>query len=214
MKQRVIAYIDGFNLFYSSLKGTKNKWLDLWSLCSSLLRDDQELIEIKYFTSRVNSFANDNSRVENQSAYLQALGSNPKIKIKLGFFSVKPVSMPLAKPFLEDKKIETVEVIKTEEKGTDVNLAVSLAVDSVLNKFDYAMLFSNDSDMSMSIDIAVNESKKQVGLYIDNKAKTFKVLTKNVRYVRHLTKSYFSKHQFPDLIELPNGKTIRKPKSW
>ena len=45
--KRVIAYIDGFNLFYSSLKGTKNKWLDLWSLCKSFLKDDQELVEIR-----------------------------------------------------------------------------------------------------------------------------------------------------------------------
>ena len=104
MKQRVITYIDGFNLFYNSLKGIKNKWLDLWSLCRSFLKDNQELVEIKYFSARVTTLNGGNSRVDNQSTYLSALSSNPKIKIKLGFFSVKPVSMPLAKLFLEDKK--------------------------------------------------------------------------------------------------------------
>ena len=66
MKQRVIAYIDGFNLFYSSLKGTQYKWLDLWSLCSSLLGDNQELISAKYFSALVGSFAGDQSRSDRQ----------------------------------------------------------------------------------------------------------------------------------------------------
>jgi len=51
VKQRVIAYIDGFNLFYSSLKGTKYKWLDIWSMCSAFLQPNQELVAIKYFSA-------------------------------------------------------------------------------------------------------------------------------------------------------------------
>nr|DAV82124.1 MAG TPA: hypothetical protein [Caudoviricetes sp.] len=212
--KRVIAYIDGFNLFYSSLKGTKNKWLDLWSLCSSFLKDDQELVEVKYFSARVIAFNNDNSRVDNQTVYLSALRTNPKIKIELGFFSVKPVNMPQAKPFLENNKIEMVEVIKTEEKGSDVNLAVSLAVDALQDKFDYAMLFSNDSDMAKSVKIVTKVCNKRVGLYIDSKAKSFKTLKENTTHTHKINKTYFSRHQFPDSIELSTGKIITKPKSW
>jgi hypothetical protein len=54
-KQRVIAYIDGFNLFYSSLKGTGYKWLDIASLCESMLMPDQELVSVKYFSALVGS---------------------------------------------------------------------------------------------------------------------------------------------------------------
>jgi hypothetical protein len=60
-KQRVIAYIDGFNLFYSSLKGTGFKWLDLVSLCESMLKPEQELVSIKYFSALVGSFKEDTS---------------------------------------------------------------------------------------------------------------------------------------------------------
>ena len=50
--KRVIAYIDGYNLYYGLLKGTPHKWLDLVSFVKSFLRPDQELVGIKYFYGR------------------------------------------------------------------------------------------------------------------------------------------------------------------
>jgi hypothetical protein len=143
-KQRVIAYIDGFNLFYGSLKGTNNKWLDLWSLCESLLNHNQGLVAVKYFSARVGAFIDNFERPEKQKVYLQALSLNPKIEIKLGYFSLHRVRMPDADEF-ENGKIKLLDVMKTEEKGTDVNLAVQLVSDAYQDKFDYGMLFSNDS---------------------------------------------------------------------
>ena len=212
-KQRVIAYIDGFNLFYSCLKGTKNKWLDLWSLCESLLLPDQELIEIHYFSALVGSFNGDNNRSNRQRIYLEALQLNPNIKVKLGYFSVHKIKAPLAEDW-NLGKITSVEVIKTEEKGSDVNLAVQMAVDALRDRFDYAMLFSNDSDMAYSVQIAAKECNKKVGLYIDTKAKSFKVLRENVCYVRKLTQSYLAKHQFPHEIKTETGRIIKKPLEW
>ena len=52
-QRRVIAYIDGFNLFYSSLKGTENKWLDLEKLVSAMLKPNDVLVGIRYFTAKV-----------------------------------------------------------------------------------------------------------------------------------------------------------------
>jgi len=86
-KQRVIAYVDGFNLFYSSLKGTCFKWLDLASLCEFMLRPEQELVSVKYFSALVGSFKGDTSRTDRQRFYLEALSTNPKVEIKLGYFS-------------------------------------------------------------------------------------------------------------------------------
>ncbi len=53
-QRRVIAYIDGFNLFYSSLKGTENKWLDLEKLVSAMLKPNDVLVGIRYFTANAN----------------------------------------------------------------------------------------------------------------------------------------------------------------
>jgi len=50
-KERVIVYVDGFNLFFGLLEaGFVNcKWLDLNKLAHNLLQPNQEIIEIKYF---------------------------------------------------------------------------------------------------------------------------------------------------------------------
>ena len=102
-KQCVIAYIDGFNLFYSSLKGTKYKWLNLVSLCESMLKPDQELVSVKYFSALVGSFKGDSSRTDRQRFYLEALKTNPKVEIKLGYFSTHRVKMPAADDFYEGR---------------------------------------------------------------------------------------------------------------
>jgi len=212
-KQRVIAYIDGFNLFYSSLRGTKYKWLDIWSMCSALLQPNQELIKIKYFSAQIGATFSNPDKPFRQKLYLEALQTNPKIEVKLGYFSTHEVRMPDAEDFRKGK-ITLVDVVKTEEKGTDVNLAVQMAVDAVRNDFDYAMLFSNDSDMAYAVQITSQECKKKVGLYIARKAVLSKVLKENVSYIRSITPTILATHQFPNEIKTLNDRVIKKPKDW
>ena len=212
-KQKVIAYIDGFNLFYSSLKGTKYKWLDIWSMCSALLLPNQKLVAVKYFSAQIGAAYSNPGKPFRQKIYLEVLQTNPKIEVKLGYFSTHTVKMPKADDF-KNGKITLVEVIKNEEKGTDVNLAVQMAVDAIKNEFDYAMLFSNDSDMAYAVQIASQECKKKVGLYIDRKAVTFKELRKNVSYIRSITPKILASHQFPNEIKISDERIIKKPKEW
>lgn len=53
--ERVIGYIDGFNLYF----GLRDKgwrcyyWLDVKLLCQNLLKSPQHLLTVKYFTSRI-----------------------------------------------------------------------------------------------------------------------------------------------------------------
>lgn len=51
--QRAMVYVDGFNLYYGCLKDSPNRWLDLDALCRRMLRDDAEIVGIKYFTAKV-----------------------------------------------------------------------------------------------------------------------------------------------------------------
>lgn len=212
-KRRVIAYIDGFNLFYSCLKGTKNKWLDLEKLVSSLMQPGDELIAIRYFTAKVSSNENEPEKALKQQIYLEALGLNPKIKIKLGRFSIHTTKMPDAKAWGKGK-IKMIEVIKTEEKGTDVNLAVQMVADAKDNLFDYAMLFSNDSDMSYAIQIAKQQCKKQIGLFIARDAVSYKSLKDHVLHIKRLGPNAFAKAQLPTEISTSKGRTIKKPSDW
>jgi len=53
------VYVDAFNLYYGSLKGTPYRWLDLGAFCARLLPKDR-INRIRYFTS---SFLDGFSRV-------------------------------------------------------------------------------------------------------------------------------------------------------
>jgi hypothetical protein len=81
-KQRVIAYIDGFNIFYSCVKGTPYKWLDLVKLCESYLLPNQELVAVKYFSALVNSFKSDSGKTNRQKIYISALNTNPIVEVE------------------------------------------------------------------------------------------------------------------------------------
>ena len=81
---------------------------------------------------------------DRQRIYLEAFRTNSEVEVQLGYFSVHKTKMPPADSW-DKGKIVMAEVVKTEEKGTDVNLAVQPAVDAVQDKFDYAMLFSNQN---------------------------------------------------------------------
>ena len=71
-KYRVVAYIDGYNLYHGIRDESWQRflWLDLRLLAKSLLRDSQDLIVTKYFTTRISS---PESKRKRQSEYLEAL---------------------------------------------------------------------------------------------------------------------------------------------
>ena len=59
------VYIDGFNLFYGSLKGSAYKWLDLEELCRRLLPSD-DIQQIRYFTAIVEARDDDPQKPQRQ----------------------------------------------------------------------------------------------------------------------------------------------------
>lgn len=212
-QRRVIAYIDGFNLFYSSLKGTENKWLDLEKLVSAMLKPNDVLVGIRYFTAKVSSNKNEPEKALKQHVYLEALSLNPKIQTRLGRFSVHTTKMPDATAWNKGK-IKMVDVIKTEEKGTDVNLAVQMVADAKDDLFDYAMLFSNDSDMAYAIQIATQQCNKQIGLYVARRATSYQSLKEHVLHIKRLGSTAFANAQLPEEITTPTGRVIKKPSDW
>ena len=66
---RVIVYIDGFNLYFG-IRGSglgRYLWLDLCEFSSGLLKSGQKLEAVRYFTARV---ARPESKRRRQNAYL------------------------------------------------------------------------------------------------------------------------------------------------
>jgi hypothetical protein len=82
-----IVYIDGFNLFYGSLRKTPYRWLNLSALCSRLLPANK-ITKIKYFTAAVSARPDDPGQPTRQQAYLRALATLPEIEIHFWSFLI------------------------------------------------------------------------------------------------------------------------------
>ena len=70
-----IAYLDGFNLFYGLLKGTKDLWLDPVEFVRRLIREDHDIQKVKYFSAPLKTYPYDRDAVESQNAYFQVLAT-------------------------------------------------------------------------------------------------------------------------------------------
>jgi hypothetical protein len=71
---------------------------------------------------------NDPDQPVRQQLYLRALGTLPKVSVHLGHFLTHMVTMPLVVSAGHPQQYA--RVIKTEEKGSDVNLATHLLHDA------------------------------------------------------------------------------------
>ncbi len=207
---RTIVYIDGFNLYYGSLKRTPYKWLDLWAYFQRTLPAQCNLVSVKYFTARVSPLPNDPDAPSRQDAYIRALRANSKGKIQIieGHFSTKKVRMPLSAP-----PNGTVEVIKCEEKGSDVNLAVELVNDAWLNVFDCAVVVSNDADLSKSMEIVKRRKTAKVFLFTPGGPirKPLITLVKWSHKQFNVQQADLAASQLPN--QIPET-TIKKPANW
>lgn len=107
----------------------------------------------------------------------------------------------------------TVRVMKSEEKGSDVNLGVHLVRDAFTNAFDVAVLITNDSDLVEPIRIAVQEVGKRVGLLVPVKYPNQSLINVSSFHLR-IRPGHLARAQFPATINLPDGSTITKPATW
>jgi len=211
---RTYVYVDGFNFYYGAVKETPYKWLDFKSLFQKLLAPAHQILSIKYFTSTVTGIFDPNSPVR-QKTYIRALKKHiPEISVYYGHFlshnKFKPLTYPVNKKIF-GKKIKFAMVVETEEKGSDVNLATHLLNDAWLDKFDCAVVASNDGDLKESLRIVKNDLKKEIGLMTPWRYHTYRALLKYNSFTKRIRKGPLSASQLPDPIP---GTTIRKPASW
>ena len=62
------------------------------------------------------------------------------------------------------QQMKTVRVLKTEEKGSDINLACHLLIDAVEDLYDCAVVISNDSDLFTPMEMVKKKYKKHLRL--------------------------------------------------
>lgn len=207
---RTNVYIDAFNLYYGALRKTPHRWLDLAKLCQLMLPPNQ-IQQIKYFTALVKPRPNNPEKPVRQQMYLRALGTIPNVSVILGHYLSHEVMMPLASPPATGQKY--VKVVKTEEKGSDVNLATHLLSDGYENNYDIAVIISNDSDLAGPLEIVANRLKKVVGVLNPHDHHPSRELIKHATFFKQIRAGVLPKCQFPSILTDAHG-TFHKPEVW
>ncbi len=164
---RVNVYVDGFNLYYGALRGQPYRWLDICQFARGLLRPSDDVHRIRYFTARVRPLPQDPGAPERQAAYLRALEVLPEVSLHYGQFLTSERVMQRADGGAP------VRVIRSEEKGSDVNLATYMLLDAFDNEYEGALLISNDSDLAEPVRVVRSRFRRPVGV-------AFPILNRNL----------------------------------
>jgi uncharacterized LabA/DUF88 family protein len=207
---KTIIYVDAFNLYFGALKGTPFKWLNLEALFSRLLPRNQ-IVAIKYFSARVRPLPGDPDQPNRQQVYWRALRTIPGFTLYEGHFLVHTVPMPLAQPPVRGSRF--VDVVKVEEKGSDVNLATQLLCDGFRDAFDVAVLVTGDSDLLGPLRVVKEELGKKTGV-INPQSRPCKPLRDHATFYRQSIRSgVLRTSQFPPTLTDAQGQ-FHKPPSW
>ena len=220
-KLRASVYIDGFNLYKGALSKTSYKWLDIEKWAKALL-PLCEVTRVVYCTARLIPDVRDRNIHIRQDIYLRALRTLPTVQIFEGKFTVQDTRMwrrpeigcPCCDNLTPPCKCcggNTVPVIKREEKGSDVQLAIQLINDGFKQDYDVALVVSNDSDIQPAVDLVRNEMGRKVFVADPRNSKHPSLLGDDRRKVRPNT---LRNNQLPlTLLDL-NGNSITRPISW
>jgi hypothetical protein len=205
---RTNVYVDGFNLYYGAVKGTPYKWLDIRKYCE-LAFPKNEVHEVHYCTAIVKDAPWDPQQSLRQKTFIRALETTG-VEVHYGTFQSNVVKMPLAQRPRRGSRL--VEVIKTEEKGSDVALGALLVAHGYQRRYRAAIVVSNDSDLLLPIKIVQEELGLPVGLL--NPHPMFAAeLVEVASFRKSVRKGVLAAAQFPDELEDEHG-TIRKPADW
>ena len=215
------VYVDTFNLYYGLLKSTSYRWLDIHKLCQTELPNNQ-IKRIRCFSARVIARSDDPNQRNRQNAYFRALATTPNLTMHLGHFLKSEVSMRRVTPDAQGNKYALVR--KTEEKGSDVNLASYLLLNAFNKEYEVAIVITNDSDLAEPIRLVRQELKLRVVVLhpckVADSTRNIGAGRVSVELQCSSTKSIVIREtslavsQFPNTLQDVEGRTITKPVCW
>ena len=172
-KERVMAFIDGSNLYYS-LKDIKVKKINFKKLLS-ILTKDKLLISTFYYNASLDISQNEKTYWEQQKFF--------NFLRKIPDFNVVLCRM---------RKHKQNGKISFDVKGDDVYLAVDLVSGAYENLYDTAIIISGDEDFVPAIQKAQKLGKRVINAY-------FKSTSSN--YLKHLCDESFCLNNIIEEIE-------------
>lgn len=202
--ERLIVYIDGFNLYNGlhDAAGHKLLWLDVVKL-AKLLRPRSSLVQVKYFTAIV---LNEPEAQARQDRYLEALSKvHPgRLTIIKGQFQEKPRTCREC----------GVSWVSYEEKQTDVNIAVHLVADVAANRADSYMLMTADTDIIPAVKMAwgTNPEANIFAHFPPHRGSN--AIRRMMPSSRKTTVKRVTEALLPLEVRIPDGPTFKCPDKW
>jgi hypothetical protein len=213
--QRVIGYIDGFNLYFG-LRETgwrRYYWLNIQALMQSLLKPDQVLVDTKYFTARISGARPGDSpdqagereaKRRRQCDFLDALGTLSDFHVFEGHYLEKTI-----KCFHCSRCW-----VKPEEKMTDVQIATELLADAFGNSFDTALLISGDSDLVPPVRSIRRLFPNKRVIVAFPPSRTSEQLRRYASAAFVIGEAKLRQSQFPDEVAKADGYVLHRPARW
>lgn len=203
---RVIAYVDGFNLYFGlrSKRWQKYYWLHLSNLAKSILKPGQHLEFLYYFTSRIRSNGRNVDDIQRQNTYLEALEALPGIEIKHGHYLEKPRRCWQC----------GAQWLDYEEKMTDVNIAVQLLTDAFSDRFDTALLISGDSDLTTPVKTLRTQFPGKRLIVAFPPGRQSSELKKAANGYLHIGEDKLRQSQLPPEVSRADGFVLKRPEHW
>ena len=202
-KERVIAYVDGFNLYFGMKAGGWNDtlWLNIQKLAHELLKPHQVLLHTKYFTSRVRNNPNKEKR---QKTYIEAIETLLDCNIYYGHYQSQ----------VEQCRICGHSYPYANEKMTDVNNAVEILTDAYSDKFDMALLITGDSDLVPPIR-AVHKLFNNKRVFVAFPPNRFNISVKDAaKGSLMIGRKKLKDSQFAEKVKKKDGFVLMRPTEW
>jgi uncharacterized LabA/DUF88 family protein len=213
---RIIAYVDGFSVYYACFRGPTKiafaglKWLNYRALIEALFPDDRVVL-VRIFTAIAPNPPDDPSQANRHDTYLRALRAIPDVEVHTGRFQKAKREALLVRPPAGVPALQTVYIL--QEKKSDVSLASHLLMDAVEDRFDRAVLLTNDTDFVVPVRIARERLGREVVL-VSPDVTISDELRKAASAGWILDRGQLFKCQLPNPVIGPDGREIRKPDRW
>jgi uncharacterized LabA/DUF88 family protein len=203
---RVITYIDGFNLYFGlRSKGWRRYyWLNLHQVSLALLKPGQQLDAVHYFTARIRANGHNVDDMRRQSLYLEALQTLPDTTLHFGHFLDKPRQCRQC----------GAQWMDYEEKMTDVNIAVQMLADAFDDRFDTALIISADSDLATPVSkVRERFPTKRVVIAQPPGRRSSALCNKATGYFT-IGEAKLRASQLPDQVQRADGYVLLRPAYW
>jgi uncharacterized LabA/DUF88 family protein len=153
---RISFLVDGFNLYHAldqNPQYRKYKWISLLRLAQCYVRTTDTIVSVNYFTA----YATWNPLKVGRHKLFVSIQEHEGVNVVLGEFKRKDKHCQLCRK----------SYMSYEEKQTDVNIALNLFTQAILNEFDHAIIISGDTDLLPAVrSVQSIFPSKQIGVVI------------------------------------------------